>query len=106
MKQINKNIFLCTYQKMSNNFGSHNGINNNGKSNNFEKSKNSSFFERFKAAGEYVQALQDLPPNFETGSDCGFNQYIPDPVSRENIKMAQENVVKKEQAFFKMNNKN
>jgi hypothetical protein len=63
------------------------------------------FLKRFQATGEYVKALQDLPPNFEIGSECGFNQYVPDPVSRENIKILQENVVKKEKEFYKVNNK-
>lgn len=40
-----------------------------------------SFFERFMASYDYVNALHELPPTYTIGETCNFPQFIPDPIS-------------------------
>jgi len=53
-------------------------------------------WQRFMAAREYINALNNLPPTYEIGSVAGFSQFIPDPISNENLKIRLDAVNKAE----------
>uniref|UniRef100_A0A6C0ELB3 Uncharacterized protein n=1 Tax=viral metagenome TaxID=1070528 RepID=A0A6C0ELB3_9ZZZZ len=62
-------------------------------------------FKRFVASYNYVQALQNLPPTYETGEVAKFKQVIPDPVSEQNIQIRLNDVEAAQKKLKEMNEK-
>jgi hypothetical protein len=64
----------------------------------------SNLFERYHAASEYIGAINDAPPTYNTlPSKCG--QFVPDPVSPEQSKRAWDRVDKAEKNLAKSKKK-
>ena len=51
-----------------------------------------SLWERWRAASEYVDAINDLPPTYNIGEELSFTQMVPDPVSDAVIGMKLQRV--------------
>ena len=56
----------------------------------------SNLTERYKAASEYVNAVHNLPPTYNTFSELGIDKYFPqiiaDPVTPDQIQHALDRV--------------
>lgn len=63
------------------------------------------FSERWTVASDYVNALHELPPNYNTGEDLGFNQYFADPVTNQELKRKLDDVDKAEQKLHEINSR-
>lgn len=59
--------------------------------------------DRFKASYKYVDALNNLPPTYETGEACKFPQLVPDPMSQQNIQTRLNEVEKSKRELDKIN---
>ena len=69
-------------------------------SNLVEKAKE--YYKRFKAAKRYVDAINNLPPTYETGQNFqGFSQIIPDPVSDANLEAKLKEAKEAEEEWLK-----
>lgn len=64
-----------------------------------EKAKK--WYEKYKVAKEYVDAINALPPNYTLGGQLQIKQYVPDPVSEPQIKRALERAQKAEDNWKK-----
>lgn len=61
------------------------------------------FPQRWKAAGEYVAAIEDLPPTYKTFEECKapFPQIFPDYCSEADVGRKLDRVSKAEEALKK-----
>jgi hypothetical protein len=64
-----------------------------------------SLLERINAAGELIDALEDLPPTYEMEKDLDIAQVIPDPVSLDNLEAKLDRVERAEKENDRLNNK-
>lgn len=46
-----------------------------------EKAKK--LYQKYKAAKDYVDAINALPPTYTLGGQLNIKQYVPDPVNGE-----------------------
>ena len=68
-------------------------------------SKKPSFIERWQASSEYINAIHELPPTYNTGEDLGFNQYFHDPISDNELRRKLDNVNNAEKKLNEINSK-
>ena len=64
-----------------------------------EKAKK--LYQKYKAAKDYVDAINALPPTYTLGGQLQIKQYVPDPVNGEQIKRALEKAQKAEDNWKK-----
>ena len=64
-----------------------------------EKAKKA--YQKYKAAKEYVDAINALPPNYTLWGQFNIKQYVPDPVNGDQIKRSLEKAQKAEDNWKK-----
>jgi hypothetical protein len=52
------------------------------------------FRERWSSASNYVRAINDLPPTYTIGDKFRFHQFIPDPVSPQEMQRKLDDVTR------------
>ena len=64
------------------------------------------FAEKWQAAGEVVDSLNDLPPTYKNSNDDEYyNQFIPDPVTEEGVQRALDRANEAQEKFDELQNK-
>ena len=63
-------------------------------------------YQKYKAAKDYVDAINDLPPTYKSEAEIngfcsglGMKQIVPDPVSKETIQRKLDKANKAEKAW-------
>ena len=60
--------------------------------------KRSSFYHKFNAQMNLVNAIHNTPPTYHTGDVGNFQQFVPDPVSAAAVQNSMDEVEKARKA--------
>lgn len=63
------------------------------------------FIDRVERVNTYYNAIDNLPPTYTVGRECGFPQFIPDPISKQEIRKRIDEANEAEKAITNRNHK-